>query len=109
MSDINELQEEASERSLDKVQDDAASDDAVPPIRYEVASFGIDYDVEGIVRRLKRKDMLIPFFQRTYIWKLAEASRFIESLLLGLPIPGVFLAEEPGTNRLLVIDGQQRL
>ena len=109
MADIDEIQEEATRRSLDEVQDDAASDDAVPPVRYEVASFGIDYDVEGIVRRLTRGDMLIPSFQRTYIWKLPEASRFIESLLLGLPIPGVFLGEEQGTNRLLVIDGQQRL
>ncbi len=38
-----------------------------------------------------------------------EASRFIESLLLGLPVPGIFLAKEPETNKLLVIDGQQRL
>src|SRR5262249_4701723 len=107
MSEINDLEEETSQRSPDKVQDEAASDDTVPPVRYEVASFGIDYDVEGIVRRLQRGDMVIPSFQRTYIWKLTEASRFIESLLLGLPIPGVFLAEEPETNRLLVIDGQQ--
>src|SRR5690606_13194540 len=35
-------------------------------------------------------------------------SRFIESLLMGLPVPGVFLARE-ASNKLLVIDGQQRL
>jgi hypothetical protein len=37
------------------------------------------------------------------------ASRFIESLLLGLPVPGIFLSFEPKTERHLIIDGQQRL
>ena len=37
------------------------------------------------------------------------ASRFIESLLLGLPIPGIFMAREAESNKLIVIDGQQRL
>ena len=38
-----------------------------------------------------------------------QASRFIESLLLGLSVPGIFLYKEPATNKHLVIDGQQRL
>ena len=40
---------------------------------------------------------------------MREASRFIESLLLGLPVPGIFLARDEPTGKLLVIDGQQRL
>ena len=43
------------------------------------------------------------------MWKFKEASRFIESLLLGLPVPGIFLSKEKETQKLLVIDGQQRL
>jgi len=81
----------------------------VAPLRYDITSYGADYDVEGIVKRLERKDILIPEFQRSYVWKLSEASRFVESLLLGLPVPGVFLAREQKTNKFLVIDGQQRL
>jgi hypothetical protein len=38
-----------------------------------------------------------------------QASRFIESLLYGLPVPGVFLYREPDTGKHLIIDGQQRL
>ncbi|HXM51597.1 MAG TPA: DUF262 domain-containing protein [Pyrinomonadaceae bacterium] len=91
------------------VVDDSANDEAVPSVRYDIASYGADYDVEGLVNRLNREDILIPPFQRNYIWSLSEASRFIESLLLGLPVPGVFLAREPESNKLLVIDGQQRL
>ncbi len=52
--------------------------------------------------------MKIPGFQRNYVWDIKRASKLIESLLLGLPVPQVFLYEE-GPNRFLVIDGQQRL
>lgn len=91
------------------IVDDAAADETVAPIQYDITSFGADYDVEGLVRRLQRGDVLIPSFQRGYVWTIKEASRFIESLLLGLPVPGVFLARESDSNKLLVIDGQQRL
>jgi Protein of unknown function DUF262 len=91
------------------VEDEAILDDAVPPERYDIASYGADYDVDGMVRRINRGDIFIPSFQRDYVWTIQEASRFVESLLLGLPVPGVFLAKEPESNKLLVIDGQQRL
>lgn len=90
------------------VEDDAENDDVVVPQHYSITSFGADYDVEGLVKRLERGDIFIPSFQRGYVWPLTTASRFIESLLLGLPVPGVFLARE-SDNRLIVIDGQQRL
>ena len=51
----------------------------------------------------------MPLFQRGFVWTYTQASRFIESLLLGLPVPGIFLSEEYETQKLLVIDGQQRL
>ncbi len=91
------------------VIDDSEDDETVVPIKYEITSFGADYDAEGMVKRLQRDDIFIPPFQRDYVWSHREASRFIESLLLGLPIPGIFLARESDTKRLLVIDGQQRL
>lgn len=92
-----------------KVIDEAANDHSVVPVQYDITSFGADYDAEGLVSRLNRGDIIIPSFQRNYIWKQHEASRFIESLLLGLPVPGVFLARQAKSNKLLVIDGQQRL
>jgi len=92
-----------------QVIDETVDDTYVSPIQYDIASYGADYDVEGLVKRLERSDILIPPFQRNYVWNQKEASRFIESLLLGLPVPGIFLAREPGSNKLLVIDGQQRL
>jgi uncharacterized protein with ParB-like and HNH nuclease domain len=53
--------------------------------------------------------VFVPEFQRKFVWTIKQASRFIESLLLGLPVPGIFLAKEADTGKLLIIDGQQRL
>jgi uncharacterized protein with ParB-like and HNH nuclease domain len=102
---INDLQDNEDVQ----VTDEAADETIIPPIQYDISSYGADYDVEGIVRRLERGDILIPPFQRNYVWTQKDASRFIESLLLGLPVPGIFLAREPESNKLLVLDGQQRL
>ncbi len=84
-------------------------EDIVLPEEYLINSFGADYTVDSLVNRLQRGDIYIPSFQRDYVWSQKEASRFIESLLLGLPVPGIFLARESLTNKLIVIDGQQRL
>ena len=60
------------------------------PFKYSITSYGADYDVDGIVKRINRDDIRIPEFQRSFVWTLQQASKFIESLLLGLPVPGVF-------------------
>lgn len=59
-------------------------------------------------RYLSGQLILEPGFQRHYVWDKQRASRFVESLLLGLPIPPIFVAENPdGTWD--IIDGHQRL
>lgn len=95
--------------SDESVEADDDGDEVVPKISYEVTSFGSDPEVELLVKRLNRNDIIIPEFQRDYVWRLPEASKFIESLLLGLPVPGLFFATDSETNKQLVIDGQQRL
>lgn len=84
-------------------------EDKETPFTYSISSYGADYDVRGLVQRIRDEDIIVPEFQRKYVWTQARASRFIESLLLGLPVPGIFLAIDPKTRQLLVIDGQQRL
>lgn len=77
-------------------------------IGYSITSYGLDFDVDGLIRRMEKDDIYIPDFQREFVWTQAISSRFIESLLLGLPVPGIFLyrAED---GKYEVIDGQQRL
>jgi len=84
-----------------------APDESIP-FKYSITSYGTDFDVEGLVRRIERGDIYIPPFQRRFVWNQRQASRFVESLLLGLPVPGIFLSRD-GESKLLVIDGQQRL
>ena len=92
----------------DSVDDDTEEDEE-RKITYSISSYGADYTADSIVKRLNDGAFYVPEFQRSYVWTRPQASRFIESLLLGLPVPGVFLAKEEETNRHLVIDGQQRL
>jgi hypothetical protein len=79
------------------------------PYQYSMTSYGADYTIDGLVKRIQQGDIFVPKFQRSFVWSYYQSSRFIESLLLGLPVPGIFLSREYGTEKLLVIDGQQRL
>lgn len=89
--------------------DEASDADEEVPYKYAITSYGADYPVESLVQKLEKGNIFIPFFQRGYVWTHVEASRFVETLLLGLPVPGVFLSKEGESQKLLVIDGQQRL
>lgn len=77
--------------------------------RYLITSYGADYPVDSLMKRIADKVIFVPPFQRKFVWSLNEASKFVESLILGLPVPGIFLSKEKETNRLLIVDGQQRL
>lgn len=87
---------------------DETEDEAIE-FRYLITSYGADYPVDSLIKRIKNDVIFVPPFQRKFVWTITEASKFIESLLLGLPVPGIFLSKENGTNRLLIVDGQQRL
>ena len=103
------MSDEIIDRHDEDVEDETAGEKTVAPLVYNITSYGADYDVAGLVNRMRKDDIIIPSFQRAFVWKEEDASSFIESLLLGLPVPGIFLANERETNKLLVIDGQQRL
>jgi hypothetical protein len=65
--------------------------------------------IEHLHKQMKRGKLnLQPDFQRQFVWDKAKASSLIESLLLDVPLPIVYLAED-SDGTLLVIDGQQRL
>lgn len=113
MAEISGPEESNSEPASvneDTIVEDAREEDAaLPPSRYNVSSYGWDSDVEGLVKRLKRGNIFIPGFQRGFVWSGPEKSRFIESLILGLPVPNVFLAHDAKTKKMNIVDGQQRL
>jgi len=101
--------------------DDIDESQEVTPFRYTVTSYGADYPVDGLVKRLNAGDIVVPYFdpeaqladpiqgyQRQFVWTKTQCDRFVESLLLGLPVPGIFLVKRDD-GKFLVLDGQQRL
>jgi hypothetical protein len=75
---------------------------------YDLTSSPNDFNVLTISSFIESGAVKIPGFQRNYVWDIKRASKLIESLIIGLPVPQIFLYEE-ARNRFLVIDGQQRL
>src|SRR3954470_10912008 len=83
-------------------------DDEFDIDEYELTSTPNDFNVLTINSFIESGAVQIPGFQRNYVWGAKRASKLIESLILGLPVPQIFLYEE-ARNRFLVIDGQQRM
>ena len=75
---------------------------------YDLTATPNDFNVITIYNFIESGAVRIPGFQRNYVWDIARASKLIESLILGLPVPQIFLYEQ-SRNSFLVIDGQQRL
>ena len=76
---------------------------------YRIRSYPSDPDLETLHSRWNRGEIEIPEWQRGFVWKPVQASRLIESFLVGLPVPGIFVFVDGDGGRQLVIDGQQRL
>lgn len=93
---------------LEKLDSEDADLDSIPAT-YEVITYPADFTLEGLVSKYKKGSMTVPGFQRNYVWNIKQASRLIESFLLGLPVPAIFLFIDESNNEQLVIDGQQRL
>ena len=89
--------------------DDYAEDEVHSGIEdYDITAVPSDFNVMTLVQLVKSGWMHIPGFQRHFVWDRSRASRLIESLILGLPVPQLFLYQQD-RDRSLLIDGQQRL
>lgn len=85
----------------------------------------VDYDskemtIEMVVDKYKNglkedeNELFVPDYQRDFVWSKKNQSRLIESLMIGLPIPHVFIADvtsdDPDIDgRVEVVDGSQRV
>lgn len=70
-------------------------------------SYNITYD--QLARLFKSGKIKIPDMQRGFVWDDIQASRLIESILMGLPLPSLFLIKNIEEGNYLVVDGLQRL
>jgi hypothetical protein len=81
----------------------------LPQEKRRVYSDKNDRSIYELERRQRRGDLnLDPEFQRNYVWDDKKASLLVESVLLEIPIPVIYLAEE-SDGKFTIIDGQQRL
>ncbi|MFN8720014.1 MAG: DUF262 domain-containing protein [Rhodospirillales bacterium] len=73
--------------------------------------FSRDWTVDTILSQIEKGYIDLNLkFQRRNAWNDHKRSKLIESLLLGVPVPEVVLAERPGQKKsYVVIDGKQRL
>ena len=84
--------------------EDAYTDEGL----FKISSWGADLSFRELIARYDDNELVKPELQRHYVWDRVEASRFIDSVLLGLPVPSIFLAKTKD-EKLLIIDGYQRL
>lgn len=85
-------------------------------IRASKLSYDIDYwsyniTYNQLAQMYHDEIIKVPEMQRGFVWNRVQASRLIESIVMGLPLPSIFLVaiEEKGRKRYLVIDGLQRI
>lgn len=97
------------ESAADENVVDEAETESQPHNRFQITSYGADMTVFELTHRLGKDLIIPPAFQRKYVWSKRQASRFIESLLMGLPVPGIFLFKDRKLNKQLLVDGLQRL
>ena len=73
------------ELEKDLIEDESFSDDAL----FNISSYGLDMSFREIINMYDDGDLEKPEMQRKYVWTRNEASRFIDSILLGLPVPSI--------------------
>lgn len=93
---------------FERIKSEEEDYESAPPT-YEINTYPEDFTLEVLHQKWKDGDIEIPRFQRQFVWKQVQASKLIESFLIGLPVPAVFLYTERKSQKFLVIDGQQRL
>ncbi len=77
----------------------------------QAVMYTADWTVETAISQLRQENIFLqPTFQRRDAWRISRKSRLVESILLGLPIPQIVLAERKDERgKFIVLDGKQRL
>lgn len=81
----------------------------IPKDKRHLNTSSYDYSVEFLVSMMQDGKIILAVpFQRQYVWKDDKASQLIESIIMNVPIPPIYFAEEED-GKWLVVDGLQRL
>lgn len=76
----------------------------------DLVLYTLDWSVQSLLERIGTTFDITPTFQRRDAWSADRKSLYVESLILGLPVPQIVLAEDKDRKaRFIVLDGKQRL
>ncbi len=103
------MKEELNEENtwVDPEDNEAESSEDISFTEYDIFASPNDFNIKTLFDFIESGVVKIPGFQRNYVWDIKRASKLIESIIIGIPIPQIFLYEE-AKNKFIVIDGQQR-
>jgi hypothetical protein len=92
-----------------KTEDEAArAESQIVELSKRIEFYLTEYSVELLANKMSNGEFVVPVYQREFTWEHERKSRFIESLMIGLPIPFLFFWEMPD-GKLEIVDGSQRL
>ena len=98
----------ASKKPSITEEEKIAAEEQIRALRKEIDYNTRDYSIDFLIQQFRNDEFYIPDeYQRQYIWNNADKNRFIESILLGLPIPLMFFSDTED-GRCEIIDGAQR-
>jgi len=97
-----------SSDELDLGELDSEEEAIFPPAERKVFTQPYDLSVQTLIEQWETQLLILPEMQREYVWDNGRASRLVESLLLNIPIPILYFAENEDAQ-YEIIDGHQRI
>ena len=106
---INDSKRDNAEKQVAEEQRLVSFDTKEFTVELLVNKFKDEQEEEGDALIQGEGEIMIPDYQRDFVWEEKRQSRFIESLLMELPVPYIFAADREVDGVLEIIDGSQRL
>ena len=104
---------EKDEEKLDYEELEEDNDELEESIlqRYQINSYSVDRPIETLIKWKQNGKLIVPEFQREYVWTYNNSAKFIDSILLSLPIPNIFVFKliQNNVEKYLLVDGMQRI
>jgi Protein of unknown function DUF262 len=101
---------ELAENIIAGDEEEEAGSDALAELSEDIGFSTADLGLETVLAQIHRGNLVIsPEWQRSFVWKSKRKKRFIESLLINLPIPSILTWFDAKSQKEYVIDGRQRL
>lgn len=96
-------------KSIDEIESQIINEQK--SVKFDIREFTMEYYYDKYSKGLvtEENELYVPDYQREFVWDETRQSQFIESLILGLPVPLLFVAENEYDGRLEIVDGSQRV